>query len=233
MRVTTNIPLIKRRARWGTYASVAGMIVLIAGLVVSFRPELIWVSLIAIILGFILAQFGSYHLRRYGRTPRPDQMLEEALKGFDDRYRLYTWCLPSPYVLLTPQGVYSFVTRDQTGQISVSGSQWRSRLNPLRWLLTFSQEGLGNPTSEALDMAGRLSNWVKSRLPDVAANIQPVVVFIDERVQLTANEPMVPVLEAKALKKWLRGTGKGDNLKSADLRALEELFDQNAQAVSK
>ena len=40
-------------------------------------------------LGFLLAQYGNYNLRRYGRSPRPDQILEESMKGFDDRYHLY------------------------------------------------------------------------------------------------------------------------------------------------
>jgi hypothetical protein len=34
----------------------------------------------------------------------------------------------------------------------------------------------------------------------------------------------------KDLKKWLRGTGKGDALKSADLKALEQAFDAAAAA---
>jgi len=34
----------------------------------------------------------------------------------------------------------------------------------------------------------------------------------------------------KDLKKWLRGTGKGDTLKSADLKAIEQAFDTAAAA---
>ena len=30
----------------------------------------------------------------------------------------------------------------------------------------------------------------------------------------------------KNIKKWLRGGGKGDNIRPADLRALEMLFDE-------
>ena len=35
------------------------------------------------------------------------QIIDESLKGFDDRYHLYAWSLPAPFVLLTPQGLYS------------------------------------------------------------------------------------------------------------------------------
>ena len=231
MRVTIHEKYIQRRGRLGTYASLAGLAVLIAGFAASFRQDLLWVSLIAIVLGFLLAQFGNYSLRRWGRSPRPDQVIETALKGFDDRYHYYAWMLPLPYVLLSPQGVYAFIVRDQTGQVTVNGSQWKSKFSLSKLLMAFAQEGLGNPSSEASDSAGRLAQWIKGKLPEFEGVVEPVIVFVDPRVQLQVSEPVVPVLEAKNLKKWLRGIGKGDNLKPAELKALEELF--NAEAAAK
>ena len=233
MQVSTNEKLIKSRSRLGTYAALGGVVVLIIGMVASMQPQYIWLSLIAIVIGFVLAQFGNYNLRRYGRAPRPDQVIEAALKGFDDRFHYYAWSLPVPYVLLAPHGIYTFVVRDQTGQVTVNGAQWRSKFTVGKLLTIFAQEGLGNPTAEAFDAATRLGNWIKAKLPDVAAAVQPVVIFIDERAQLQITEPTVPVLDAKGLKKWVRGTGKGENLKTADYKALEDLFNANAQAVSR
>ncbi len=233
MRVTTNDKLIARRRRLGTYASFGGLGVLVLGMLASLQVQYVWYSLIALIGGFLLAQFGNYNLRRWGRSPRPDQVIETALKGFDDRYHFYAWALPEPYVLLSPQGIYSFVTKDQGGEIAVHGSQWRSKLSLGRVLLMFAQEGLGNPTGEALESASRLGAWIKSSLPDVTADVQPVVVFINPRVQLNVTEPTVPVLDAGSLKKWLRGAGKGPGLKSADYKAIEALFDVRAAAASK
>jgi len=224
MQISTNERLIKKRSRLGTYASLGGLAVLVVGMIASFRPQYIWVSFVAIILGFALAQYGNYSLRRWARRPRPDQALANALKGFDDRYHFYAWSLPAPYVLLGPQGIYSFTTRDQTGQISVTGSQWRNKLTVGRVLQLFAQEGLGNPTSESQEYAERMTSWIGAALPEVSAEVTPVIVFIDERAQLTITEPAVPVLEPKGLKKWLRGAGKGRTISSADLKALEELF---------
>jgi hypothetical protein len=179
----------------------------------------------ALVLGFLLSQYGNYNLRRWGRRPRPDQILETALKGFDDRYHLYSWSLPAPHVLLSPQGIYTLVTRDQTGQVSVTGSRWRTKMTLGRALLIFAQEGLGNPSRDALEQAAKLEQWLQSSLPDFKASVQPAVVFIDERVQLQITDPEVPVLEAKGLKKWLRGAGKAELIKTADYRAVEQLFD--------
>jgi hypothetical protein len=232
MRVSTNEKLIARRRRLGTYASFGGLGVLIVGMIASLQMQYIWFSLIFLVIGFLLAQFGNYNLRRWGRNPRPDQVVETALKGFDDRYHLYSWTLPSAIVLLSPQGVYSFVTRDQTGEITVNGSQWRTKFSVGRVLLAFAQEGLGNPTSEALEGAGRLSSWIETDLPSVSVEVRPAVVFINPRAQLQVTDPTVPVMDAASLKKWLRGAGKGANLKSEAYRALEALFSARAESVS-
>lgn len=229
MRVTTNTKLVQRRARLGTYASLGGIAVLAGGMFASFQRDLLWISLIALAVGFLLAQYGNYNLRRYGRSPRPDQLIEESLKGFDDRYHLYSWSLPpAPFVFLTPQGLYSFITRDQTGVISVNGSQWKSKFSLGRALLLFSQEGMGNPTQEAQSSAAKLNEWIRSKLPDSTVTAQPAIIFIDPRAQLQISDPVVPVLDAKGVKKWLRGSGKGGIVKTAEYRALEALFDEAA-----
>ncbi len=233
MRVTANTKMIHRRRRLGTITSLAGIAVLIAGMFASFNrnQQLVWVSLAALVIGFILAQFGSYYMRRWGRTPRPDQLLEESMKGFDDRYSFYIWTLPAPYVLLSPQGVYTFITRDQTGTVTTTGSTWNTKFSLSRVLLVFAQEGLGNPTEEARRQAAQLQDWLHSKLPEVSANVEPVIVFIDPRVTLQVTDPAVPVLDTKSVKKWLRGGGKGTALKAADFKALETLFAETAAAA--
>lgn len=230
MRITTNQKMIKRRGRLGMIASLAGIGVLALGMLASFRQQYVWASLVALVLGFVLAQFGTYNLRRWGRSPRPDEVLAEGMKGFDDRYHFYAWSLPASFVLLSPQGIYTLTTRDQTGAVSVAGSTWKSQMSLGRLLSIFAQEGLGNPTADAQGQAAKLDTWIKGKLPDVNTAVQPVVVFIDPRVQLAVDAPTIPVLDPKEIKKWLRGGGKGQNLRTADLRALETLFDAEAAA---
>jgi hypothetical protein len=211
----------------GTYASLGGIAVLAGGMVASFQPQFVWVSLIALIAGFLLAQFGNYNLRRYGRSPRPDQIVAESLKGFDDRYHLYSWTLPAPHVLLTPHGLYAFVTRDQNGQITNNGSQWKTAFSIGRALLMFSQEGLGNPSRDAQEAATKVTEWVRSKLPESTVTAQPAIIFTDPRAQLALTDPAVPVLDTKGVKKWLR-SGKPEFIKNAEYRQLETLFDEAA-----
>lgn len=233
MRVTVNTKLVRRRSRLGMITSLAGIGVLAVGMIVSLNRQenLLWISLVALIVGFLLAQLGSYNLRRYARRPSPVQVLEAAMKGFDDRYHLYAWSLPAPFVLLAPQGLYVFVTRDQTGQVAVTGSTWRTRWTLSRVFMFFAQEGLGNPTQEAQAQAAQLDKWIKAKLPTVEVTTRPAIVFIDERVQLQVTEPTVPVMEAKGIKKWLRGAGRAETIKGPDFKALEALFDETTAAA--
>ncbi len=229
MRITRNDKMISRRARFGTYASLAGMAILIGGFAISiFAQQYLYLSMVALILGFGLSQFGGYNMRRFGTVRRPDMLLADEMKGFDDRYHFYAWELPVPYVLLSPQGVYAFSTRDQNGPVTVRGDRFRQKFSLGRAFFFLAQEGLGNPAQEAQANAARLQKLIQQDLPETPVQIQPAVVFINPDVQLDVDEPAVPILDLKSLKKWLRGTGKGGALKNADYRALEKALDARA-----
>jgi hypothetical protein len=226
MQVTRNDKLISTRNKYAGYATLAGLVCAIGALAgFFFLQQNILVWTVGIILSLIFSAYGNYAMRRWGRPPRPDQIIERELKGLDDKYHLYAWNLAVPYVLLSPQGLYVFATRDQGGKITVKGTRWSSKFSVSRVFLALAQEGLGNPGNEAVQMAGRLENWIKTKAPELQASVQPAVLFLAPNVQLTIDEPAVPVMQVEGLKKWLRGTGKGASLKNADYRALERLFE--------
>jgi hypothetical protein len=235
MRVSRNEKFIKRRARLGSYATFGGLGVLMLGMIATFQvnkyPWAMWASMGALLVGFLLSQVGSYYMRRWGRTPRADQIVERELKGLDDRFHFYAWALPMPQVLLSPQGLYSIETRDQTGDISVTADRWQSKTGLARVLLAFGQEGLGNPSRDAEANAAWLVSLIQRQLPDNHAPVQPVVVFTNEKARLHIDGPTVPVLDAESLKRWLRGSGKGEPLKTADYRAIEAVLDAQAGDV--
>jgi hypothetical protein len=229
MQVTRNEKLISTRNKYAGYATLAGLVCAIGALAgFFFLQQNILVWTVGIILSLIFSAYGNYAMRRWGRPPRPDQIIERELKGLDDKYHLYAWNLPVPYVLLSPQGLYVFATRDQGGKITVNGTRWSSKFSASRIFFALAQEGLGNPGNEATQMAGRLETWIKTKAPEMQAPVQPVVLFLASNAQLTINEPAVPVMQVEGLKKWLRGPGKGASLKNADYRALEQLFGNTA-----
>ncbi len=232
MRPILNEEKIKRRSKIGQYVSWAGLAVLAIGMVISLRAKPgdpnsnIWlmVSFGCLIIGFIAANIGGYNMRRFGRSPRPDERLAKALKGFDDRYMLFSWMLPAAYVFAGPSGIYAFSVRDQGGKVSNFGGRWKQPFSLGRLLLAFGQEGLGNPTMESREEAQKMQKYLAAHMPEFDVTVQPMVLFIHPQVELELQNPEVPVVTPKGLKSVLRQRAKQTRLPAADLEAIEKLF---------
>ena len=232
MRVYKNEKLIARRAQLGKYASWIGLGILAVGMVLSFRADptdpsyrlSIMGSFGCLIAGFILANIGSHNMRRFGRSPRPDERLEKELKGFDDRYVLYSWTLPASYVFVGPSGVYTFAVRENTGKINNTGNRWKQSGSPLRFLMMFSGDGVGNPTTDAQEDAGKMQKYIDANLPDLGIEVQPLALFTNPSVQLELSNPAIPVIQPKGLKALLRQRSQNFRLDNPTLQLIEEAF---------
>lgn len=220
MRLIRNDKLIKQRAGLGRYVSIGGMVVLVIGLLISFSsPELFYISFLCLIVGFLCSQIGIYLTNRYARIDRPDEVLSKALKGFDDRYALYEYTSPAGSVFLTPSSCFVFTVKPQSGSIEYRDGKWRHRTGGLRRLFGWmTQEGLGNPTREAMAEASTLQRFFAKKLPEVEVSVQPIIVFGSPGADVNAADSPVPAVHAKKLKEWLRSRAKSGNL-DAETRA--------------
>ena len=180
-------------------------------------------------IGFIAAQIGSYNQRRFNRPPRPDERLAKALKGFDDRYSLYSWMLPAAYVFLGPTGVYAFALREQGGLVTNAGDKWKHKGSKLGFLLAFSNEGIGNPTLDAQTDAAKMEKYIAQHLPDVEVAVQPLALFINPQVKLDLKSPAIPAVKPDQLKTLLRQRTKDNKLDPAMLQQLQTLFETPAR----
>jgi hypothetical protein len=230
MQIHLNERMIARRAKVGRYASTAGLIVLLIGMVATFRgQQYVWVSFGALLFGLVASQVGTYYMRRWGRNPRPDEILASSLKGLDKRYHFYAWSLPADYVLMGPAGLFVFAAKDHMGQVEYRDGRWRQPFRWTRLLTVFALEGLGNPEREAADQAARLARFLADAWgAEEAAQVpvQGVIVFLAANAELhLTDEPSLPVLPLRRLKDFIRSQGKGEKL-SGDVRGkLEELFE--------
>ena len=102
-RDETKIKVNKEIGRWST---LGGLVVLIAGLVVSIRnPQLVWISMASLVVGFFASVVGVYYANHWTRSPRADEVLDNALKGISNHYHIYHYLLPVQHVLIGPAGV--------------------------------------------------------------------------------------------------------------------------------
>lgn len=228
MQIYLNAKYIQRRAIIGKWTTGLSLAVLLAGSIISFMSNvnLLPYALGCLLLGFVGANIGSFYMRRFVRKPRPDEVIATSLKGLDDRYEFFAWQLPASNVLLSPVGLFVFITRDQEGKITITKNSWRQPFNLLRFFTAFSQEALGNPAREAQEDVARLKQWIVQNGPEFEVEPQPVVVFVANKVVLTVNDATMPVVHARDLKEFIRKQSQAKNGRLSDTvrKQLSRLF---------
>jgi hypothetical protein len=181
-----------------------------------------------LLLGILVSSVGTMNMNRWVREPRADQALAQGLKGFDDRYRLYSHFLPAPHVLLSPAGLFVLTAMGQDGVIRYDGTKFRRDFSTIRLLRFMAEEGLGKPFSEADSQVRDMQKLLDEQGVGEGLEIQNIVIFYNPRAQLMVSDPPRPVIAQKALKKTLRKPGADGEAKlsGAQYRELRDLFDQ-------
>ncbi|HUF38929.1 MAG TPA: hypothetical protein VMN57_10425 [Anaerolineales bacterium] len=230
MRIVTNETHIRKYARAGQITSLAGLLLLVAGLVISFvRPEQVPLSLAALLLGFALSQVGIFLGNRYARSPRADQALNAALKGVDRQHTLYHYIAPTPHFLAGPTGMWILIPKPQRGRITYEKRRWRQRGGVfLSYLRIFAQEGIGRPDLEIGAEIDTLKKFLKKELPELEfPDPNPVLVFTNPRAEIAADDAPVPTVPISVLKHAVRDQAKqrGGKLSPEQLAALTGILE--------
>lgn len=221
---------IEKLRKRGQRVTLIGFLILLAGFIVVFintQNLAVLFQLVALLLGFTLTQYGVYLTHRYGRSPRPDEVLDDALKPAAKDGRLYHYLLPAPHVLLTKTGIIVFVLKYQVGNISVVGDRWRQTGVGFRRF--FGQEGLGNPTKDADSAMAAIANYLRKNAPEIAEEdlpIAPMIIFTSKAIEnLDLTESSIPAMHFSKLKGYLRQKGGGEPLPEQIYLSIQKAFD--------
>jgi hypothetical protein len=227
MEITTNERLIKRNARIGQITSIVGLLVLAGGMFISFtRPEYFTISLISLLVGFGLSQIGIYFGNRWGRRPRPDEIINTALKGLDGRYSLYHYSTPTSHLLVGPAGIWVLMPRHQAGTITYdeSKNRWRQKGGNL-YLKIFAQENLGRPDLEIGSEIHAISSYLEENLPeDEVPEVNVALILTNEKTEVDADNAPSPTLDVRKLKDFIRKTAKGKPISSDLVKDVQGVF---------
>jgi hypothetical protein len=227
MIIVRNERLVKRNNRIGTYAGILSIIVLGGGMYISFKfPDLISWSIIALASGFTLSQIGISYSNRFGRSPRPDETLDSALKGLDDQYALYHYQSPVTHLLVGPAGIWILFPFPQKGKIIFNEKKGRwKKVGGNAYLKFFAQDNIGNPDKEITSSTNRLQK-ILTKIPDFEVpEIRAALVFSDENAIVEADNAPVPTLHARQLKKLIRKEAKGDHtLPNPTVKTVQDYF---------
>lgn len=229
MKVVTNTKLIKRNAKIGQYTSVGALVILGVGLYISFKmPDKFAYSLGALLLGFFMSQIGMYYGNRWGRSPRPDELIDKGLKGLGREYTVYHYVTAASHLLVGPAGVWTLMPYYQSGIIVYEKKRWKSRGGGFlqSYLRLFGQENIGRPEIESETGIESTKRYLTRILPEGSEvpPIQSLLLFTSPKVELKVEDAPLPTITPKDLKDFMREKSKekpiGDLLLDTLLRAL-------------
>jgi hypothetical protein len=229
MKTIKNEKLIKRNAQIGSWTTLAALVVLGLGMYLSFtRPELFTVSLIALVLGFTLTQVGMYMGNKFGRSPRPDEKLDAGLKGLQNEFVMYHYTTPVSHLLVGPAGVWVVMPYHQPGEAIFKKNRWQMKGGGFlqSYMRIFGQEGLGRPDIEIENEIKALMKFLlkhldESEIPEINA----LMVFTNENVELNGEGSPVPAMKLKQLKDFFRQKTKEKKLPAETLNKLKSVLE--------
>jgi hypothetical protein len=230
MKVVIDEKLVKRNAKIGQVLTIVSLVTLGAGMFITFqKPELLSLSIGALLLGFLLSQVGIYFTNRWGRSPRPDEQISLALKGLDKRYALYHYHTPASHVLVGPAGIWVLIPKHQRGTITYSKNRWRQSGGGFiqNYLKIFAQEGIGRPDLEIESDIDGLKKFLGKNIPDhiEIPEIQAALIFSDPNIDIQADEAPAPTISAKKLKDLIRKTAKGKPIPLETVLMIQDAID--------
>jgi hypothetical protein len=224
MKIIKNENLIKRNGRIGQWTSLGALGVLGIGMYLSFqRPDLFVYSIGALIAGFLMTQVGMYFSNRWGRSPRPDEQLDAALKGLPGDMTIYHYMTPVPHLLVGSAGLWIFQIYHQRGKVTYYKNRWRLTGGGFMqaYMTIFGQEGIGRPDGEITNDIDVLKKYFAKKLDgSEVPEIRAALVFTNEQVEIDSTNAPLPVLKLKQLKDFIRQKAKD---KPIDFLVMEKL----------
>lgn len=231
MKVLVNHKIIKRRNKIGQIATLGSLVVLAVGLYLSFQDGMMGFALLALAVGFFSSQIGVFLGNRWGRSPRPDEVITTALKGLDNRYTLYHYLTPVPHLLIGPAGVWNIITYHQAGTITYDeGKQRWKQKGGNTYLKIFAQEGLGRPDLDIEAFSNDMNKFMAKATPkslQEKITVKPVLLFVNEKATVNANNAPVATLTPDKFKDFIRKSAKKGPADTEQMETLAALLPKN------
>jgi len=228
MKIIKNEKLIKRNSRIGQWTSIAALIVLGGGMYLSFtnpaNPKLFTYSLIALVSGFVLTQIGMYMGNRWGRSPRPDEQFDAGLKGLPGDYTIYHFTAPASHLLIGPSGIWALIPYRQRGVVTYTKNRWRVGNGGFlqSYMSIFGQEGIGRPDLEAeSEILAVRKHLAKSLDENEIPTVQAALIFMNDTVEIQAEDAPQIAMKIKQLKDFIRQKAKEKPINSTQLAAVK------------
>jgi NAD(P)H-hydrate repair Nnr-like enzyme with NAD(P)H-hydrate dehydratase domain len=210
-----NQGMVRRNRSLGRWMMFGGLGASLIAVVISFvAPLYIFIALGLMLTGGLTSQIGTALYNRFGRSPRIDEVIDDSLKGLDDRYGVFHFLLGSRHVILGPSGALAIIPRVERGGIAFINGSWFQ--TPPRRRLSFGsrQRELKDLIPETRRDIRRLERALARHLPDH----DPINLADDAR--LDTGSGTLLTAHRKKVKNLLRTLPKQASLNEKEIRSL-------------
>jgi hypothetical protein len=222
MQLYRNSRLIKRNKTLGRIMMFGGLGASFAAVIIVFVwPSLVSLALVLMLSGGFFSQLGTNVFKRFGTSPRIDQVIDDSLKGLGDHYGMFHYYLGTDHALVAPAGVFALLPRDEQGEIRYETDRWM--LTPAKRRFGRGPKPIKGIERDARRDGNALTQSIARGLPDSPeVSIVPLVVFIANDTTVAGDNAPVPAVHLKKLKAFIRRQERQKSLSPEEIRELAE-----------
>lgn len=233
MKISNNNKLIQRNKKISQVVLYTALAMLVVGLIWSFSGANITqytMAYIILIPAYILVQISIYLANKWGRSPRPDEIIGQSLKGLNDQYTLYNYNSGVPHLLVGPAGLWIIKPYHQSGQITFNTDKNRfEQTGGANFIAKlFGQEGLTNIERESKIALRDFDLFNKKMSIDIDVKPKVVNIFYSEKADVLAKNAPEATIHSDKLKDLIRSQAKLSPLKDEKINLIrKQLPDSN------
>lgn len=225
MKIIINEKKVKKYRKIGSAFLYGTFAFLAIGVILTFNQDIskyMTAYFLTLFLALIASQVGVYLTNHYGGNPRQDEALNAALKGLDDRYRIYHFNAGTNHLLLGPSGLQILIPYMQTGSFTYNEEKQRwQQKGTNKFLKFFGREGLGRPDLDIKDFTRDVEKYFNKKLgKELDVPVETVLVFTNPQAEVQALNAPTPTLHFSKLKDFIRRKSKETALADEKIKEL-------------
>ena len=226
MKLSINNKLIERNKKIAQITLYISLAMLSIGFIWTLKntePSKSLTGYLILIPAYLLVQISIFMSNRWGKSPRPDEIVSQALKGLDNKYTLYNYTTGVPHLLVGPMGVWIINPYNHKGKISynIKKNQYQQTGGPNFIAKYFAQEGLPNISKEIISLQKDLKKYFSNQ--SIRNEEEPRVInlfYSDEVILEITNAPEINIKSNK-LKEFIRTYIKKTKISSDNIEKLK------------
>ncbi len=187
--------LIGKILRWTSLGCMLIGLIAVFSQEIAENPGLFTIFFIIMLVGVLLSSISSYFTTRFGKSPRPDELIDKSFKGFDDRFHVFHYKSSTPHLLVCPAGVWSITPTFVDGEIIYNEKKenWEHKKKSLltRFL---SKEYFPNPVSELKSSQKEFKKFLTSNQITQDVEIKSLIILMNKNISKIENNETEKIL---------------------------------------